>query len=219
MSDDEPRRLDLAAFQIPRPDLPPPDVRRSVLDGDYADDVADADERLAQRRLDDALPPRFRHATLDDLVEPARGDLETWASADEPSNLVLLGPVGVGKTHAAVAACRAAVIAGRSIWFAPIGELLDELDWRRTTSAATLERACTVDLLVLDDLGAERSNEWTGERLYLVINRRWLERRPTVVTSNMTTDQLVGAVGERTYSRLAHDALAILLTGKDQRRG
>ena len=77
-------------------------------------------------------------------------------------------------------------------------------------------------LLIIDDLGAERGNEWTGERLYLIVNRRWLDGLPTIVTTNLTlgaTGELLAQIGERTYSRLAHGAVAIKMTGKDLRRG
>lgn len=185
------------------------------------DDAAAAAALLDERRGDwqTTIPRRFWSARLTDLQAPVGTELAQWADDDDRGNLVLLGAVGVGKTHAAIAACRPAFGRGSSLTFLPIGELLDRLDWRRPDSATTMDDLCSVDLLVVDDLGTERSNEWTGERLYLVINRRWLDGRPTIVTANMTAEQLTDAVGERTYSRLAHGALALMLTGKDHRRG
>lgn len=183
-------------------------------------DAAARRSTLDERRSDweRTVPRRFWNARTSDVVDAVRGDLETWATSDDRPNLVLVGAVGVGKTHAAVAACRHAFGAGATLVFSPVGELLDGLDWRRPESASWLEHLCAVDLLIVDDMGSERSNEWTGERLYLLINRRWLERRPTIATTNMTTDQMRDTLGERTYSRLAHDALALELTGEDRRR-
>lgn len=192
----------------------------SVLAGD--EDAAAAAASLTDRRdaWQAVIPRRFWSARLTDLSPGEnRADLERWAGDDERGNLVLLGPVGVGKTHAAIAACRPAFGSGADLVFLPVGELLDQLDWRRPDSASTLERFCSIDLLIVDDLGTERSNEWTGERLYLVINRRWLDGLPTVVTTNLPADDLIAVVGERTYSRLADGATALQFSGKDQRRG
>jgi DNA replication protein DnaC len=224
VSGDETPRADLAAAAaaIPRR-LPRPleRERQSVIDGDE-DAVAAA--ALLDGRRDEwqaTVPRRFWSARCADFPTALRTPLETWARDDDRGNLVLFGAVGVGKTHAALAACRAPFGAGAMLQFLPVGELLDQLDWRRPDSARTLEQLCQVDLLIVDDLGAERSNEWTGERLYLVINRRWLDGRPTIVTTNLSLGgdgELCTAVGERTYSRLAHGAESFELTGKDHRR-
>lgn len=215
---DEPERIDPRLPPAPRPapaeppPMPPPDEISTAMRG---------------QRLDAWLacvPARFAAAAMPDLAHMDADDLAAltaWTTADDPSNLSLFGAVGVGKTHAAVAACRARF--GRAMpyvdaEFVPVSELLDRLDWRRPDSATFLERCCGVDLLVLDDLGTERQNEWTGERLYVVVNRRWLERRPTIVTSNLAPEALEEAIGSRTFSRLADDALALVLAGDDRRR-
>lgn len=225
MTTDEPERIGpvIPPRPRPRPDepepMPAPDEILSAMRGN----------RLEAWSA--SIPARFTTATMADLTGWAGCDLEAlteWTTTDDPGNLLLFGDVGVGKTHAAVAACRARF--GRAmpyieVEFVPVSELLDRLDWRRPESAVFLERCCTVDLLVLDDLGTERQNEWTGERLYVVVNRRWLERRPTIVTSNLSPlggdgsgPSLETAVGARTFSRLADGALALLLGGDDRRR-
>lgn len=228
-ANDDAERMDLAAAAAAIPERgkrPPERERQSVLDGD--EDASAAAAMLDARRDEwqAKIPRRFWPARLTDLTGTVHDELEQWANDDDRGNLVLAGAVGVGKTHAAVAACRPAFGRGADLTFLPVGELLDQLDWRRPDSAQTLERLCRVPLLIVDDMGAERSNEWTGERLYLVINRRWLDGLPTVVTTNLQlggdvldAGTLLEQVGERTYSRLAHGALSLELTGKDQRRG
>src|SRR5256885_17172502 len=64
-------------------------------------------------------------------------------------------------------------------------------------------RLCAVDLLHLDDLGAERSTEWVLEHLYSIVNERWQDSRSMVVTTNLGLDQLREQLGERTVSRLS----------------
>lgn len=72
--------------------------------------------------------------------------------------------------------------------------------------------------MVLDDLGGEHTSDWTIERLYLIINRRWLQQRPVIATANLTPDTLEAAIGPRIMSRLTHDAVRLRIGGADRRR-
>lgn len=165
-----------------------------------------------------AIPSRFSWAKLDDVPEGSvREALDEWSVAPSGRNLVLLGPVGVGKTHAAVAACRAAHFGGLSVQFSPLVELLDSL--RPGGGDASLWDLADVDRLIIDDLGSERPTDWTSERLYALVNRRWLEERPTIATTNLEPAELEEALGPRAFSRLVgNDAVVLRLSGRDRRR-
>ena len=100
------------------------------------------------------------------------------------------GPVGTGKTSLAILVAKAAKDAGRSYAVYPVPRLLAEI--KRTfdrdasdSYLAVFRRLCTVDVLVLDDLGAEKQTEWVLEQLYSIINERWQDRRSIVVTTNI----------------------------------
>jgi DNA replication protein DnaC len=100
------------------------------------------------------------------------------------------GPVGTGKTSLAILVAKAAKDAGRSYAVFPVPRLLAEI--KRTfdrdasdSYMAVFRRLCTVDLLVLDDLGAEKQTEWVLEQLYSIVNERWQDRRSIVVTTNL----------------------------------
>ena len=100
------------------------------------------------------------------------------------------GPVGTGKTSLAVLVAKAAKDAGRSYAMYPVPMLLAEI--KRTFDRdsgdnylAFFRRLCSVDLLVLDDLGAEKQTEWVLEQLYSIVNERWQDRRSIVVTTNI----------------------------------
>lgn len=196
-------------------------IRSQIVDVGYVAAVSEAlpwEGSLADtrtRRWSSVCPDRFVHATLDDIPEPLRTSLDGWGGL---SNLILLGGVGVGKTHAALAVARRRFIeAGDSVKFWPVVELLDDL--RPGGQAVTLDAVFDVDLLVLDDLGAEKPTDWTAERLFAVVNRRWMERAPIVGTSNLQPDELRAALGARTYSRLVgDDAVVVGLSGPDRRR-
>jgi DNA replication protein DnaC len=100
------------------------------------------------------------------------------------------GPVGTGKTSLAILVAKAAKDAGRTYAVYPVPRLLAEI--KRTfdrdasdTYLAVFRRLCTVDVLVLDDLGAEKQTEWVLEQLYSIVNERWQDRRSIVVTTNV----------------------------------
>jgi DNA replication protein DnaC len=185
-------------------------------DRPYADPAARAADRWAQ-----AIPNRFRWARLDKLDPDQEPEtLTLWATAGT-GNLLVHGPVGTGKSYAAVAACQVRHDRGEDVHWWPIVELLDGLrdEVADSTLATRLFDRLTeeADVLVLDDLGGHRSTEWADERLYAIVNRRWLDERPTVVTTNLSRSKLRESVGERILSRLLDGATVVALDGADRR--
>jgi DNA replication protein DnaC len=128
------------------------------------------------------------------------------------------GDVGTGKTLLAMLISKAALEAGRSVAIYSVPRLLAEI--KETFEADSersymdlFERLCKVDLLHLDDLGAERRTEWVLEQLYSIVNERWQDQRSIVVTTNLGLDELREQVGFRTVSRLIEicgDPIAIM---------
>jgi DNA replication protein DnaC len=132
------------------------------------------------------------------------------------------GPVGTGKTSLAILVAKAAKDAGRSYAVFPVPRLLAEI--KRTfdrdasdTYMGFFRRLCTVDLLVLDDLGAEKQTEWVLEQLYSIVNERWQDRRSIVVTTNIPDADPDGpAAALRASSAGLRDAVASgRITGRD----
>jgi DNA replication protein DnaC len=125
------------------------------------------------------------------VLQPVRAftrSIET--NLDAGRGLWFDGPVGTGKTSLAILVAKAASEAGRTYAVFPVPRLLAEI--RRTFDADAsdtymrlFQRLCTVDLLVLDDLGAEKQTEWVLEQLYSIVNERWQDRRSIVVTTNV----------------------------------
>jgi DNA replication protein DnaC len=175
-------------------------------------------ESYAAARWAASIPQRFNRATLDDFTDEAvRVPLTDWSASAGGTNLVLFGPTGTGKTHAAVAVCRLPHERGLSVEFAPAVEMFDRL--RPGGPEDALDELIDVDRLIIDDLGAEKPTDWTAERLYLVVNRRWLDERPTIFTTNLDPKPLEVEVGARMFSRMVgSSALCIRMTGHDRRR-
>ena len=100
---------------------------------------------------------------------------------------------------------KAALDAGRTVAIYSLPRLLNLLRESIDSEAGMLDlfdRLTAVDLLHIDDLGAEKTTEWVLEQLYSIVNARYEEQRAIVVTTNLMPDELAEQIGERTVSRL-----------------
>ncbi|MCW2898785.1 MAG: hypothetical protein JWO67_1050 [Streptosporangiaceae bacterium] len=134
----------------------------------------------------------------------------------ESGNLLLGGPTGSGKSWSAWEVLERAVAAGYDgrIIFASSAE------WRDTISPPVdrdrLRQMREADVAVFDDLGSGRIGEWEKECLLGVVDERWSNARPIVITFNVQS--LRTTLGERISSRLADNPTSVALTGEDRRR-
>jgi DNA replication protein DnaC len=210
------------------------------------DDVATPCEcrapRLARRRargVASAIPPRYRGVSFDrppvsDMASdkgraPVLTAVRAFADSieenlDEGRGLWLMGDVGTGKTTLAMLVSKAAAEAGRTVAIYSLPRLLARI--RRTYDAESgedsylefFERLTSVDLLQIDDLGAEKRSDWVLEQLYAIVDERYESQRSMVVTTNLDQASLEEQIGPRTVSRLVEvcgDPLPLF--GDDQR--
>nr|WP_308445340.1 ATP-binding protein [Tepidiforma sp.] len=175
------------------------------------------------------IPARYRSVTFDQWL-PANGTprvrCQSYAASWPPERplLFLTGEKGTGKTHLACAILRAAWerhgVRGQ---FWPVIDLLDRLRRASDPDRATetvddvQEQLLRVPLLVLDDLGAHRGTEWAEERLFALIDARYRDGLPLVVTSNVGLLD----VAPRVRSRLADAQVSTVVpfAGPDRRMG
>lgn len=143
--------------------------------------------------------------------------------------LLFIGPPGIGKTHVAVAVLREVVRKGMRGVYYDTRSLLSTIrstynPVTRASEADVLEEVMRAELLVLDDLGAERLTDWVEETMHLVVNTRYNEKRPTVFTTNYEDiadvenfDSLLVRVGRRLHSRLREMCEFLEYEGPDYR--
>lgn len=117
-----------------------------------------------------------------------QGFVRDYPGAAE-KGLLFMGPSGVGKTHLAVAALKDLIGRGHAGLFCDYRELLKEIQASynpssESTEMAILEPIRTVEILVLDDLGASKPSDWVRDIVGIVLNARYNERRTTIITTN-----------------------------------
>jgi len=222
-----------------------------------AADPAHAADRLLQSLR---IPPRYEHCTFltfeigegsTSLTKDARymvmrycgGYAERGAESanDKGLGLLFTGGNGSGKTHLAVAALRElAETHGVRGQFWDYHELMREI--RNSYNPATalteyelLEPIIELEVLLLDDLGAWKMTDWMNDTLFYILNRRYLARRPTLITTNypdrdvsprdlekaeatVRREYLVDRIGYRLRSRLLEACTVVRLDGPDRRQ-
>lgn len=144
--------------------------------------------------------------------------------------LLLVGPVGVGKTHLAAAVVRGLLGKGARCLFWELGALLKEIqtcygDGTAKTEMEVLRPLYGADVLVLDELGSSKPTEWARDTVMQVVNTRYNERKLTVFTTNyfdvrgrLGEETLEERIGVRLRSRLYEMCETVVIDGEDYRR-
>jgi DNA replication protein DnaC len=196
--------------------------------------------RVRTRGVASVIPTRYRGVSFDrPPVSDMARDLQTKAAVaevrsyidqlderlDEGRGLWLFGDTGTGKTTLAMLVSRTAIERGRTVAIYSLPKLLARI--RRTYDSepggdsylSFFERLTSVDLLHIDDLGAEKRTDWVMEQLYALINERYESQRSIMVTTNLPHEELEDQVGQRTISRLTQVCDEVPLYGTDRRYG
>jgi DNA replication protein DnaC len=179
------------------------------------------------------LGPRFQEATFEGW-HPRQGTEQAHRAAktlvDEwdytgrtGDSLMLIGPVGTGKSHLAAAVINTLIPQGVACIFQPVPELFQRLNATysresRETEAQLLHALQEADLLVLDDVGAEKPSPANETRLYQIVDARYRGKKPMLITSNLDVNQLRAQVGERTIDRLIEMCQIVQLEATSYRR-
>ena len=115
--------------------------------------------------------------------------------------LLLMGGYGSGKTHLAAAIANQVVEMGGPTLLVTVPDLLDWLRFTFAGSDTTLEQRLeeirTIRLLVLDDLGTQNATPWAEEKLYQIINHRYVNKLPMVITTNQSLNEIDGRIASR----------------------
>lgn len=188
-------------------------------------------EHILRERLGEyGVPERMRAKTLTNFLADTESavkakkrvteflsNYETFRKKDM-NGFLFSGSHGVGKTHIAAAILRALVERRilRSACFVPAITLTNNL--RADGDVRPIvEHYARVDMLVVDDLGAQRTTPWVREQLGQIIDDRWSNQRPIICTSNGKLSACQGMLGERAFSRLNSMVNFVQIEGRDRR--
>lgn len=191
---------------------------------------------IAGRRaqaLSAVVPRRYRGVSFDrppvsEMPRPQVEVAQRYARRlderlDQGRGLWFFGGVGTGKTTLAMLISQTALEAGRGVAIYSLPRLLAEI--RETFESdhegsytTLMDRLTEVDLLHLDDVGAEKTSAWVLEQLYAIVNARYEAERAMIITTNLERAALAEQIGERTVSRLEEMCDMVPFYGRDRRR-
>ena len=212
-----------------------------------------------ERRLSAAhIPERYRHCSLDTYVTDfnganpslvkakwtARKFAEAYPVDTAGNGLLFVGTAGLGKTHLAVGVL-SRLVQERGVrgLFCDYRELLKSIQNSynsqvQTTELELLKPVFSAEVLVLDDLGAQKPNEWVWDTVALILNTRYNDKLTTIITTNYpdlpagagfkadakgnnparNEDTLGDRIGDRMRSRLAEMCVRVEMSGEDFRQ-
>lgn len=163
------------------------------------------------------LGPRFTECTFESWIarpgserclEAAKNFAEHFDRHQvSGEGLLMFGNPGNGKSHLAAAIVNAVIPRGKACVFRSVPALLKKLQetYRadaRVSESEILAVLQDADLVVLDDLGAEKMTEWAESMLYYIVDQRYRWRKPLIVTTNCDLEELEERIGTRTFDRL-----------------
>jgi DNA replication protein DnaC len=179
--------------------------------------------RMARKRsaaVAGRLPRRFREVSFErePIVSIERSnpalmrEVRTYVRSigerlDEGRGIWFTGTVGTGKTTLAMLVSKAAMDADRTVAIYSLPRLLALLrdsfsDGAQYSLNELIERLSSVDLLHIDDVGAEQSSPWVLEQLYSIVNTRYEDGKALLLTTNLDHEALKEQIGPRTVSRI-----------------
>jgi DNA replication protein DnaC len=178
--------------------------------------------RIARRRaasLEGRIPKRYRGASFDrppvlGMPEPVVSEVRGYVRnlslrLKEGRGMWLVGDVGTGKTTLAMIVSAAALDAGHSVAIYSLPRLLnlirDEIGTENSL-LDLLDRLSEVDLLHIDDLGAQHTTPWRLEQLYSIVDARYQAGRPIVATTNLMPEELAKQMGRQIHTTVTEDA-------------
>ncbi len=190
--------------------------------------------RARARSLSGVIPRKYRGVSFDrppvtEIAAPVTAAVKRFVNRiddnlDSGRGLWFFGSVGTGKTTLAMLVSAHALEAGRSVAIYSLPRLLAEIrtatfdDDHSRSYVDLLDRLTAVDLLHIDDVGAEKTSPWVLEQLYAIVNARYEDERSVIITTNLERADLAEQINERTVSRLEEMCEVLPLWGADARR-
>lgn len=142
---------------------------------------------------------------------------------NEGRNITMSGSVGTGKTHLACAVANEVAVKGHGVYFATVSAIVKAVkaSWKKDTEKteeAMIQDYSSIELLIIDEIGANVQNEHDDGILFDIINRRYEAMLPTIYLTNLDSDELMTRVGERICDRMKHGGKFIPMDWESYRK-
>lgn len=173
---------------------------------------------IQQHKLDCMLkgagvPMRYRQASV--LQQPPHNDFQAgvWNMAKGFINTIdngrglgflLLGGVGVGKTHLICAIANDLIKAEKTIVYTTCVEVIEgaKNSWNNSGELSYFDAMTQPDLLILDEIGIQTDTAYSAKVITTIVDRRHRECKPTIAASNLNEDDVIKALGQRAFDRI-----------------
>lgn len=136
--------------------------------------------------------------------------------------IYIYGSPGAGKTHLSACIANELIKKQYSVILSSIGNLIQRIkatfDKSDTTEEDIFQGIRAVDLLIIDDIGSENMSDYVQEKLFEIVNARYIVKKPTIFTSNLTFDELLKKISNRTVDRIIELSTVILKINCDSYR-
>jgi DNA replication protein DnaC len=173
-------------------------------------------------KFDVTVYPTVDRDYMAKLMRYTRQFAQAVAAGEPVESLLLMGDVGRGKTFLSSAIANVVVGARKTVVYLTFSEFLDLVRMHKFDDDQQYQegsqRLMEADLLVLDDLGAEKVTEFVAQELFTIINHRMNRQAPMVVSTNLSPAELEDTYGSRIASRLLNGFDAVMLKGQDVRK-
>lgn len=136
-------------------------------------------------------------------------------------NLIMTGGTGLGKTHLSLAIANEAIQKSFGVVYSSVGSLVTKLEnehFGRESGTGVMNSLQDCDLLILDDLGTEFKSSFSSSAIYSLVNTRLLLEKPTIISTNLSTKEMVDYYSERFASRIIGSYRRIVFVGRDVRQ-
>ena len=139
-------------------------------------------------------------------------------------NLLLFGAPGLGKTHLSAAIAREVSAEGWSVVYDTAGHIFERFETQKfgreegDEASADVDRVMNCDLLILDDLGTEMTTAFVQSALYQIVNGRLMEKRSTILSTNLMPGDIARRYSPQTASRIEGEYQLLPFYGEDIRK-
>ena len=172
-----------------------------------------------------AIPERFKNRTLDTYIAKTSGQKKALAFAKEYAknfdqviksgqSAIFVGKPGTGKTHLAIGIALNIMQQQRSALFVTVQRLIRRVkdSWRtkEETESEVIQAFASPDLLILDEVGVQFGSEFEKQVLFDVLNERYENLKPSILLSNIPSEELSDYLGERVTDRLRENGGALI---------